>query len=324
MAAMPAMQRSAARVCSPAEHARMLPLAPPTTRSVCIVARSAAGVASTNGAAAAPAPIIVNVPEPKPAVLPPAASYANMATLGGAKAAMPARKTFVLGIMAGAYVAFGSFLMLAVGGAMPGLMATNPGLWKLTYGLVFPFGLGMVLLGGGELYTGNTLFITSALIEKKCTLADLAKNWSCSYAGNMVGSLAMVAAVLGSGVMAGNMMPVNVATAKATLPFAVAITRAILANWLVCIAVKQAAAASTLPGKMLAIWPPITAFVVLGLEHSVANMFTVPLGIALGAKVTMADFVINNLIPVTIGNTIAGVVCMAFVYAVTFGAWQQK
>jgi formate/nitrite transporter FocA (FNT family) len=77
-----------------------------------------------------------------------------------------------------------------------------------------------------------------------------------------------VAMVLASGVMAGNMMPVNAATAKSTLPFAAAITRAILANWLVCIAVKQAAASSSLPGKMLAIWPPITAFIALGLEHS--------------------------------------------------------
>lgn len=272
----------------------------------------------------APAPIVVNVPEAKPAVLPPAASYANMVGAGTAKALMPAGKIFILGVMAGAYIALGSFLMMAVGGHMGALATANPGLWRLTYALVFPYGLAMVLLGGGELFTGNTLFVASALFEGKIKAGDLAKNWFWSYTGNLVGSLAMVAAVVYSGVMAGNMMPVNAAVAKCSLPLGVAVMRAIFANWLVCIAVKQAAAASTLPGKMLAIWPPVTAFIALGLEHSVANMFVIPLGIALGAKVTMTEFFINNLIPVTIGNAFAGVVLMALTYAICFGEMGKK
>jgi len=268
-------------------------------------------------------PLVVNIPEQRPSVLPPAAAYEGMVNAGAAKAAMPGPKIFLLGIMAGAYIAFGSLFMLGVGGLMPELMGSNPGLWKLVYALVYPVGLGMVVLGGGELFTGNNAVVASALIEKKCTLSGLAKNWLLSYAGNFVGSMLMVALVFGSGVLADNPMPAAAAANKCGLSFGVALVRGVLANWLVCIAVLQAGASSSLGGKMLAVWPPITTFIALGFEHAVANMFIVPIGILLGAKVTFAEFVVNNLIPVTIGNILAGVVGTSFLYAATFGVWAK-
>lgn len=98
-----------------------------------------------------------------------------------------------------------------------------------------------------------------------------------------------------------------------------AFVRGIMCNWLVCCAVWMAAAATTLPGKTMGCWLPVTAFVTMGLEHSVANMFFVTMGIALGAKVTFGQFLMTNLLPVTLGNTLAGVLCMATAYALCYG-----
>jgi formate/nitrite transporter FocA (FNT family) len=96
--------------------------------------------------------------------------------------------------------------------------------------------------------------------------------------------------------------------------------RAILANWLVCVAVWCAGAAQSLPGKIMGLWPPIAAFVAIGLEHSVANMFIIPLGIALGADVTFSHFITSNLIPVTLGNIVGGMVFMGFSSAFFYGS----
>lgn len=92
-----------------------------------------------------------------------------------------------------------------------------------------------------------------------------------------------------------------------------------LCNFLVCVAVYQANVAPTVAGKLLSLWPPIATFVTIGLEHSVANFFFIPMGIALGAKVSWADFVMKNMIPVTIGNTVAGVFGLAVAYSYCYG-----
>lgn len=149
---------------------------------------------------------------------------------------------------------------------------------------------------------------------------QLMKNWTASYFGNLVASLVMVGAILGTGLLAGNTMPINMAVAKTSLPWGVAFLRAVLCNWLVCLAVWQAAAASSLPGKLMGLWPPITTFVTIGLEHSVANMFFIPCGIAMGAKVSISDFIFNNLIPVTLGNTVGAFLFVATAYSWVYGS----
>lgn len=251
-------------------------------------------------------------------------NYQNLVAIGTAKGKSSMKKIFVMGIMAGAFISFGCVLMTSVGGNMPGLLASNPGLYRLMYALVFPFGLLMVMLSGAELYTGNTATVTMALLEGKVSLADLVKNFVFSYLGNLVGSLFVVSLVIASGTMTGNTQLLHAAVAKTSLPFGVAVVRAVLANWLVCIAVVQAASASSLVGKMFGLWWPITAFVTIGLEHSVANMFLIPAGIALGAKVTFADFLLKNLLPVTLGNTIAGVILVATVGSLVYGTAGKK
>ena len=120
--------------------------------------------------------------------------------------------------------------------------------------------------------------MTTAVFEKKATWGQLMKSWFVSYAGNLVGSLFMVAAVYATGLLATNPMPVAVATMKTSLPFIQVLSRSILCNWLVCVAVYQSSAAKSLPGKLLGLWPPIAAFVAMGLEHSIANQFFIPMG----------------------------------------------
>eukprot|EP00198_Chlamydomonas_reinhardtii_P007362 XP_001696698.1 high affinity nitrite transporter [Chlamydomonas reinhardtii] len=306
-----------------------------------VVANAAAGIASvsqnggSNGngahatltpvtpiaAPAAPAPAPA---APAPGVLPPAAAFNAIVAAGAAKAAMPAWKTFLMGIMAGCYISFGGFMAVTAATMCAGLGATNPILTRLVMGALFPFGLLITLVCGAELYTGNTALVTAAVAEGKATPKDLAKNWFWSYAGNAVGSLLMVGLVAATGLLATSPVAANMAVAKSALPFGQALVRGLLCNWLVCSAVWMAAAATSLPGKALAAYLPVMAFITLGLEHSVANMFFCSLGIVQGAPVSWGAFLTNNLLPVTLGNTLAGVLCMAAAYCACFGAAGNK
>lgn len=187
-----------------------------------------------------------------------------------------------------------------------------------------PFGLIMTLVSGGELFTGNTALVTAAYKEGKIELKDLVKNWVSSYMGNFVGSLILAYLAYKSGTLAGGPAAVAIATAKCSLPWDVAFVRGILCNWLVCMAVYMASGCSSLAGKMTAVWFPISAFVALGLDHSVANMFIIPLGMLRGAEVTMSAFFLKNLIPVTLGNIVGGAVAVMMPFGLTFGNWGKK
>jgi len=278
-----------------------------------------------NGASGQPIVVDVNMPQPTPALLAPADAYMYVAKDGAKKAAMSISKTFTMALYAGAYIAFGGFLGLAVVSNCPALYSANPGLAKLLFALVFPVGLTMNTLHGTELFTGNTMKLPAAIYEGKTDMGGLIKNWFWSYLGNFVGSLALVAAVVASGVLDScTGYAIKTAMAKGTLPWAQAFIRAVMANWLVCVAVWNAGAASSLPGKVLGIWPPISAFVAIGLEHSVANMFLIPLGIALGAELTFGQFLTQNLIPVTLGNIVGGLVFMGTSSSFFFGALGKK
>merc|ERR1719238_2547557 len=115
---------------------------------------------------------------------------------GTKKAGMPASKIFGLGILSGCHIGFGAYLMLSIGGACPGLAASNPGLQKILLGAFgLPFGLFMTLMTGAELFTGNTALVTMAMLEGKCTMGQLMKSWSASYVGNFIGSVFFAALV---------------------------------------------------------------------------------------------------------------------------------
>eukprot|EP00189_Rhodosorus_marinus_P012794 CAMPEP_0184738234 /NCGR_PEP_ID=MMETSP0315-20130426/946_1 /TAXON_ID=101924 /ORGANISM="Rhodosorus marinus, Strain UTEX LB 2760" /LENGTH=312 /DNA_ID=CAMNT_0027205875 /DNA_START=73 /DNA_END=1011 /DNA_ORIENTATION=- len=282
-----------------------------TGRRVRFVTRAVVAPAAPS----APAPTIAPAPE----------LYKIASDLGEKNSKKPIWKIFISSILGGAYIGYGSLLALTVGGACPGLLATNPGLQQMVFGAFgLPFGLMMVLVTGAELFTGNTMTVSAAFHEKKVSVSDIAKSWIVSFGGNLVGSVLLAYLAAASGVLATAAGPLAVAKAKTSLPFIQLLVRGILCNWLVTAAVYMASGARDLGGKMIAIWFPISAFVAMKFEHSVANMFMIPFGIMLGAGVSWQSFFLGNLLPVTLGNIVGGALIMATMNAVIFGSALKK
>lgn len=253
------------------------------------------------------------LPEPLD-VVPPARIAHLVEEVGVKKVHLAALQTFTLAVLAGAFIAFGGMLFtLTVTGSELGLGPT-----RLLGGLAFSIGLVLVIIGGAELFTGNNL-IVMAWADGRVTSRELARNWGIVYAGNLFGSLGTVVLVhlsgtlsLGEGAVGSTAMAV--AQGKVALPFAEAFFRGVLCNTLVCLAVWMCFAAHTVSGKVLAIVFPVTAFVALGFEHSVANMYLIPIGaLQPGSSITLAGF-LSNIIPVTLGNIVGGSALVALVY----------
>lgn len=259
-------------------------------------------------------------------VLGPAAIYEKASDMGAYKANLPWWKIIILGAVAGCYVALGGALLLTVGPNCPGLAESNPGLQKYIMGAIgFPYALLAILTCGAELFTGNTALVTTAVLEKKATIKQLLKSWSCSFFGNMIGCALGIALFYNTGLMPQFTNGAeSLALYKTAAPLKATLMKAIAANWFVCLAVWQSLAAQSFGGKFIACLGPVSAFVCVGLEHCIANMFFVPLGILAGANVTMGQFVLKNLIPVTLGNIFAGVVLVACVYSLIYGSLGEK
>lgn len=233
-------------------------------------------------------------------------------------AAKPWWKTFLAGTLGGAYIAFGGTLALLVGHGMPRLAAGNAILPQLLSGLVFPLGLTLIVILGAELFTGNNAILIPATIRKEIPKNYIWKNWCVVYVANALGTfLFLYLLVFLSGLV--DTSPwreaiINIATGKTAQPFHAALLKGIGANWLVCLAIWLAQASKTTAGKMMGIWFPIMAFVTIGFEHSIANMFYIPLGMLCGANVTIVDYLIGHLLPVTIGNIIGGSLFVGIAY----------
>lgn len=256
-------------------------------------------------------------PTPEPYaldVVPPAKIAHLVEEVGIKKAGLGLVPTFTLAILAGAFIAFGGMLFtLSVTGSELGFGPT-----RVFGGLVFSLGLVLVIVGGAELFTGNSL-IVMAWADGRVETSALLRNWALVYAGNLAGALGCVVLVhlsgtldLGGGAVAKT--AVAIAEGKVALSPLAAFTRGVMCNVLVCLAVWMCFAAHTVSGKVLAIIFPITAFVALGFEHSVANMYLIPIGaLQQGSTVSFAGF-LSNLIPVTLGNIVGGGVLVALVY----------
>lgn len=225
--------------------------------------------------------------------------------------------TLTLGVLAGAFIAFGGmFYTAAVAGSELGFGPT-----RLVGGIGFSLGLVLVIIGGAELFTGNSL-IVMARASRLITTAALLRNWAIVYCGNLIGALGTALLVHLSGVLAlgdgvvGN-QAVAIAEAKLQLPPAEAFFRGILCNILVCLAVWMCFAAHSATGKVLLIIFPITAFVTLGFEHSVANMYLIPVAMLHAGTVDSAADIagfVSNLAYVTAGNIVGGGVLVGLVY----------
>ena len=252
-------------------------------------------------------------PSPQDAY-PPAQIALLVEQVGVRKATLPAVPTLALGVLAGAFIAFGAMLYTLVMTDNP--MGLGPG--RLLGGLAFSLGLILVVVGGAELFTGNNL-VVMAWAARKITGWQLTRNWTLVYVANLAGSLGSAAMVHWSGTLeAGGGAVADtaraIAQAKVALGFTEAFFRGVLCNVLVCLAVWLSYAAHDVPGKVLAIVFPISAFVALGFEHSVANMYLIPLAMLLAAEgVTVAGFA-ASLVPVTLGNIVGGGVLVALVY----------
>ena len=229
------------------------------------------------------------------------------------KANLPVYKMILLGIAAGVYIGFGCHgFLLATAAAETAFEAMVA---KLIGASLFPVGLLTVVLCGGELFTGNNL-LTLGLMDKKITPAQLMKSWVVVYFANFLGSVLLAVLLANSGLYAGaaGEKAVAVAVAKVSAPFMEMVIRGMLCNILVVLAVWFQAGAKDMAGKILAIWFPIAMFVFAGFEHCIANMTYIPLGMMLGAEVSIGQMLIGNLLPVTIGNLIGGAVIVPLIY----------
>ncbi len=228
------------------------------------------------------------------------------------------RKTFVLAILGGAYIAMGGLLALVVGGGLPEMAQSNPGLQKFLFGAVFPLGLILCAVAGAELFTGNTAYFVPSVLSKRMSIKIPFKNWLYVYSGNFVGAI-FVALFFAYFTDIFSQSPwldsvIGVAVKKTSAPFYKVFLKGIACNWMVALAMWQAYAAKDIASKILGIWFPIMAFVAMGFEHCVANMFFIPTAIFYGADITWSEFVVNNLIPATLGNIAGGAFLVGAIY----------
>ena len=262
--------------------------------------------------------------------LPPAEVARKAESVGVTKAGMATFELFVLAVLAGAFIALGAIFATTItaGGAdLP------YGVVRLLAGLVFTLGLILVVVAGAELFTGNNL-IVMAWASRRVSTALLLRNWGVVWIGNFVGAFATAVILylskqytFGGGAVGQSILAIGVA--KTNLGFGQAIALGMLCNALVCLAIWLTYGAHTTTDKILAIIPPIAAFVAAGFEHSVANMYFISIALLVKSNdgfvssldpqpdlsgLTVHSFLVDNLLPVTIGNILGGAVMVGAVY----------
>jgi len=265
------------------------------------------------------------------ALLPPEMALA-CETAGAAKAGRDALALIVLGLLAGAFIALGAMFMTVV---LTGTGELPWGVARLLAGLVFSLGLILVIVGGAELFTGDSLMIV-ACASRRITLGALLRAWSLVYIGNIAGAVGTAALVFfagqhGFGGGAVGKTALAVASAKAALPTVQLFFLAVLCNVLVCLAVWMSFGARSTTDKIMVIIPPVAAFVAAGFEHSIANLYLLPYGLALkswagpefwaaiGQDAAVypeltAGGALHNIAVATIGNLVGGSLMVGAVY----------
>ncbi len=247
----------------------------------------------------------------------------NYTAIGAKKSKMPFLKMSFLGILTGVIIA-----LAAVFSSSASFAVANPSIAKLISGLLFPFGLIIVIIIGGELFTGNCM-ITISVLNKQAKLTHMLRNLLVVFIGNFIGALIVAAGCaffgqfeLGGGTMA--VAVIKTAVAKSTLPFANAFVLGIFCNLLVCMGLMLSLCGKDLAGRAIGAYVPVAIFVVSGFEHCVANMYYIPAGIFAASvpkyaqmaaeasidtsALSWGTFLGANLLPVTLGNIFGGVV----------------
>ncbi|WIA22109.1 hypothetical protein OEZ85_004451 [Tetradesmus obliquus] len=248
-----------------------------------------------------------------------------MADGGSDKTRNSVLRESVLGILAGCFIGFGfSTCMLAAGQLSPEYRKAEPGMFNLLFGAYgFPVGLSMCVINGASLFTSNIAYMAAACIQRKASAGQGLFVLLWSYFMNLAGALLLVQFMVAGHVFYHREeFTIELALKKTSYSFGATMTKGILCNWMVCMAVWQGNAAQDITGKLLGIWFPISAFVTMGFEHCVANMFVIPLAMKLGAPISVGTFIVKNLIPSTIGNLIGGAVFVASMYGLAYGDWE--
>ena len=266
-----------------------------------------------------------------PGFLSPGGIANAMIGIGKSKVSLSIFRMILLGILAGAFIGFGSELATITTYDMPKYLGV--GFTKVIFGSVFSVGLMLVIIAGAELFTGNNLILIKVL-SREGKLSRMFKSWFWVYTANFIGSLLLVWIMFGTGLWKTGNFAVGakalaIANGKVNLMWVEAFTRGIGCNWLVCLAVWMAVASKDIIGKVFGIFFPIMAFVASGFEHCVANMYFIPMGLILKGNasvvaaagladklgnLTIKGLFINNLIPVTLGNIIGGTIFVSTAY----------
>jgi formate/nitrite transporter len=245
----------------------------------------------------------------------PAEIAERMENAGVVKAGLALEKLATLGVLAGVFIGIGGALYTLV---MTGNdLGFGPG--RLLGGVAFSLGLVLVVVAGAELFTGNAL-IVMAWADGRVTTMALLRNWAVVFVANGAGAVGLAAIISLSGILAlggQGETAARMAAAKLALPADEAFFRGVLCNMLVCLAVWLSFAARDVTGKVLAIVFPISAFVALGFEHSIANLYLIPVGLMAGAEGDIGGM-IGNLVPVTAGNIVGGAGGVALVYWIIY------
>ncbi|ESK97153.1 formate nitrite [Moniliophthora roreri MCA 2997] len=244
-----------------------------------------------------------------PSTLKPAAVAAAMVQHGVAKHKDRYEAVFIKAFLAGVYLSFGGLIFEILSGGATTLTRTDPGIIKVLAAFTFPVGLVMIVLTGQELLTSNMMVMPMAAIKGAIPWWSIPLNWLIVTFGNLVGSLFFAAILVRySGIVSAEPYHTSIqmfAIHKAADPeWHQIFLRGIGCNWLVCIAVWQAAGAKDTISKIFAIWIPIWVFVACGFDHVVANMFSIPLGIMFGADLTVAEYIRKSFIASYIGNIV--------------------
>ncbi|KAK9473011.1 Formate/nitrite transporter-domain-containing protein [Dipodascopsis tothii] len=242
----------------------------------------------------------------------------QLVTIGSLKASQRLDHMIIKNFLGGALVSVGGMLTLLVKGGCQGLAENNPGLVQLLLGLVFPIGLVMSTLTGGELSTGNVLFLTVALMQRKVAWWRAIKLFVVSWLGNLAGSLFYIIIVHFGDIITQEPYAsgtIELVKEKVLSPSWVNVfVRAIGCNWLICLAVYMSFLSKTVVSKVLTVYIPIFTFVVVGFDNSVANMFLIPIGMINGADLSVGKFIWKSLVPSTLGNIIGGSVFVGMFY----------
>lgn len=253
----------------------------------------------------------------------------NLSDAGATKAGRKSLDLWLLGALAGAYISIAGIVSQVISHDIAQYLGV--GISRFVMGTVFTLGLALVVIAGAELFTGNCLIIISVL-DRRVSWGKMLRNWVIIWLANGLGSAIIVALTLAAGVGGMNggavgKFSASIAAGKLALPWATVFYKGILANWMVCLAVWLASSAKDVSGKIIGMYLPIMGFVAINMEHSIANMFAIPFGLAQAGNLswqTLGQFAVKNLVPATLGNIVGGALFVGAVHWYLFSPQRNR